>query len=79
MEFVHNLGIYFHSQKKLAAFKHGKEISSYAKTEVELAYALGIISGYEVAKESEFRPHEHATRAQTAKMLYLMLQEGNEF
>lgn len=63
----------------LPAFKDAKDISAYAKADVQLAYILGIISGYEVANGSEFRPHEHATRAQAAKMLYLMLEEGNEF
>ncbi|MBU0903927.1 MAG: S-layer homology domain-containing protein [Firmicutes bacterium] len=53
-------------------------MSSYTKAKVELAYALGIISGYEVAKGSEFRRLEHTTRAQAAKMLYLMLQERSK-
>jgi len=63
----------------LPAFKDAKQISAYANADVQLAYSLGIISGYEVANGSEFRPHEYATRAQAAKMLYLMIKHSNEF
>jgi hypothetical protein len=58
-------------------FKDTGSISGYAKNYVALAVDLGIIKG--VNNGTEFAPKENASRAQTAVMLYRVLEKLGEF
>ncbi len=56
------------SQKQVSeVFGDGWQISSYAKEAVMQLYANGIINGMDA---TTFAPKNHATRAQTAKIIY---------
>ncbi|WP_186672552.1 NEAT domain-containing protein [Sporosarcina sp. BP05] len=56
-------------------FTDAKNISAYAKTSVDLAAGLGIISGKEINGKKVFEPKEKATRAHSAKMVYYLLEK----
>ncbi|OZI13538.1 hypothetical protein CEW92_01550 [Bacillaceae bacterium SAS-127] len=57
------------------SFKDDKRIGEYAKLPVKQAVELGIINGY---KNGKFEPKKDTTRAETAVMLYRMLNKLNE-
>ena len=46
------------------------EVSDYAKEAVDFMIRKGAINGI----DGEFRPHDYATRAQTAQMLYQIIK-----
>ena len=52
-------------------FSDADEISDYAKDAVEKLSAAGIINGDESGK---FNPKQSATRAETAKILWMTIQ-----
>ncbi|SOC34846.1 S-layer homology domain-containing protein [Ureibacillus acetophenoni] len=56
------------------AFVDGATIPEYAKESVLLASGLEIISGKQINGQLFFAPSDYATRAETAKMLYMMLE-----
>lgn len=55
-------------------FDDSAEISDYAKNAVNTMRYLKIISGYE---DNTFRPHNNATRAEAAKLLFNAMQTMN--
>ncbi|WP_203363333.1 S-layer homology domain-containing protein [Bacillus sp. REN10] len=63
------------SLKLNQSFKDDKRIGDYAKVSVKQAVELGIINGY---KNGKFEPKRETTRAETAVMLYRMLNRLNE-
>ena len=56
-----------------ASFKDSEEIAPYAQEAVNMLYGAGIMVGDE---NGAFRPTDSATRAQAAKILYLILKKG---
>ncbi|MBQ4526998.1 MAG: S-layer homology domain-containing protein [Clostridia bacterium] len=55
-------------------FADSTDISDYAKDAVDALSAMGIINGY----DGKFMPFENATRAQSAKMIYEVLNRKAE-
>ncbi len=55
-----------------AAFSDGNDISDYAKEAVNLLAADGIIKGRD---NNEFKPLEHATRAEAAELIYRLFEK----
>lgn len=51
------------------AFTDDSNISDYAKTSVKMLVNEGIISGFE---DNSFKPKEYLTRAQSAKIIYML-------
>lgn len=55
---------------KLIDFKDAASVSNFAKNDVALASALGIIGGFKSGDGYEFRPQQTATHGGAAKMLF---------
>ena len=60
-------------ESKFVNFLDSSDISSFAKKDVAMASAMGIINGFKSGKGYEFRPKQTATRGEAAKMLFEML------
>lgn len=58
-----------------ADFEDNAEIADYAREAVAALTDIGAVSGYE---DGTFRPQHRATRAETAKILYTVLQQLNK-
>ncbi|RSK28661.1 hypothetical protein EJF36_18305 [Bacillus sp. HMF5848] len=65
------------TEMKQLSFEDATQIHGYAVESVQLAFSLGIIQGKQEGKI--FAPAEFATRAQTAVMLYRLLDIAEEF
>ncbi len=61
--------------KPLEAFLDDIEIADYAKESVSIMQQAGIISGI---GDKEFAPNNNATRAQAARIIYLLYKEINK-
>jgi len=59
------------AEKNLSAFKDAQEISNYAKEAVKVLGSMGVLNGNE---NGEFLPKNNATRAEAAKILYMMIK-----
>lgn len=60
-------------ESKFVNFLDSSDISSFAKKDVAMASAMGIINGFKSGNGYEFRPKQTATRGEAAKMLFEML------
>ncbi|WP_179223689.1 S-layer homology domain-containing protein [Paenibacillus tyrfis] len=56
--------------KEIAGFNDQKDIPDWAQQAVQATFAKKIISGY---PDGSFRPGNHVTRAEAAKMIYMLL------
>lgn len=60
------------SEKEIKKFHDEGDIADYAKSSVEALYEHGILSGDD---NFNFNPNNHATRAEAAKILYMLMQQ----
>jgi len=65
-------GAYFLKRAKVSSFVDYGTVSDYAKTAVDRCRAYGLIQGY--AEDNTFRPHNNATRAHVAAVIFRLAQ-----
>ena len=61
-------------QEKSNTLSDMDDVSEYAKESVDMMIKTGIINGY--AEDNTFRPEKSATRAEVAKIIYMILTGG---
>ena len=71
-KYAEYMGLTLEMQGDKVVFKDNDKVSTYAKEAVSTMQQAGIISGRE---DGKFAPKDEATRAETAKMLAIFLQQ----
>ncbi len=60
------------AEREYSGFNDYADIADYAQESIEALYRGGVINGME---NGDFRPQANATRAETAKMIFSVLQK----